>query len=169
MERSLSPVWMGGGLVVALIVAVASTAALKLLATPSDYEARLASVEQKVLRAERLAAAPGDSAAYPKGAVCEGLSGAGFEKVRQGFEQAATDQGLQTMQLAWGAPVEAGIRIAPLPFTLRVEGPYEKVVTFMDRLSRGAPTVFIDTADVTASGLGAQLTLSGKVFCWTRG
>ena len=169
MDRSLGPVWIGGSLVVALIVAVSSTTALKLLATPSDYKARLAAIEQKVLRAERLAAAPGDSTAYPKGAVCEGLSGAGFEKARQGFEQAAADQELQAMQLVWGAPVEAGTRIAPLPFTLRVEGPYEKIVTFIDRLSRGAPTLFIDTADVTASGLGAQLTLSGKVFCWTRG
>lgn len=169
MEKQIGPVWIGGCIVVALIVATASTAALKLLATPSDYEARLAAVEQKVTRAERLANAPGDSAAYPKGAVCEGLSGAGFEKVRQGFDQAAADQGLQALQVAWGTPTDAGTRIAPLPFSLRVEGPYEKVVTFMDRLSRGAPSVFVDTADITASGLGAQLTLSGKVFCWTRG
>lgn len=169
MDKQLGPIWIGGGVIVAVVVAVASTTALKLLATPADYEARLASVEQKVLRAERLAAAPGDSAAYPKGGVCQGLGGAGFEKVRQSFEQAAADQGLQTLQVAWGAPVDAGGRIAPLPFSLRVEGPYDKIVTLMDRLSRTAPTIFVDTADVTASGLGAQLTLSGKVFCWTRG
>lgn len=169
MEGRIGPIWFGAAVIVALIVATASTMALKLVATPSDYEARLAAVEQKVTRAERLAAAPGDSAAYPKGAVCEGLSGSGFEKVRQGFDQAAAEQGLQSLQLAWGTPIDAGTRIAPLPFSLRVEGPYEKVVTFMDRLSRGAPTIFVDTADVTASGLGAQLTLSGKVFCWTRG
>jgi hypothetical protein len=169
MERQIGPVWIGGGVILALAVAAVSTAALKLLATPSDYGVRLAAVEQKVTRAERLAAAPGDSAAYPKGAVCEGVSDSGFEKVRQGLDQAAAEQGLQALQVAWGTPIDAGARVAPLPFSLRVEGPYEKVVTFMDRLSRGAPMIFVDAADVTASGLGAQLTLSGKVFCWTRG
>lgn len=169
MQRQIGPVWIGGCIVVAVTVATISTAALKLLATPADYEVRLAAVEQKVARAERLAAAPGDSAAYPKGAVCEGLNGAGFEKVRQGFDQVAADQGLQALQVAWGQPIDAGTRIAPLPFSLRVEGPYEKIAAFMDRLSRGAPTIFVGAADITASGLGAQLTLSGKVFCWTRG
>lgn len=169
MDRQISPIWIGGYIAVALILATLSTAALKLLATPSDYETRLSAVERLVTRAERLASTPGDSSAYPKGAVCEGLSGASFERVRQDFGQAAADQGLQALQITWGSPVDTGGRIAPLPFSLRVEGPYVKIATFMDRLSRSTPTIFVDTADITASGLGSQLMLSGKVFCWTRG
>jgi Type II secretion system (T2SS), protein M subtype b len=168
MERQLGPVWTGGCIIVALIVTIATAGVLKLLATPEGYQDRLAAMEQKVIRAEKLAQMPGDSAAYPKGAICEGLSEAGFQKVRQGFEEAAAAEGLQGMQLVWGEPIDAGARIAPLPLSLRIEGPYEKVASFTDRLSRGAPTVFIDTADITASAAGAQLSLSGKVFCWTR-
>lgn len=169
MERSIGPVWLGACLGVALALGIASTAVLKVLATPQDYQARLSAVEQKVSRAERLAAAPGDSSAFAKGAVCEGLNGPAVDGVRLGLQSAASDQGLPAPQIAWGEPVDAGARIAPLPFSLRVEGPYDKVLTFMDRLSRGTPAIFVDTADLTASPLGAQLTLSGKVFCWTRG
>lgn len=169
MERQVGPVWIGGCIIVALVVTTATAGALKLLATPTGYDERLAAVEQKVARAERLAQMPGDSAAYPKGAVCEGLNDAGFQKVRQGFEEAATAEGLQGIQIIWGEPINAGARIGPLPLSLRVEGPYEKVASFMDRLARGAPAVFVDTADIVASGAGAQLSLSGKVFCWTRG
>jgi hypothetical protein len=73
------------------------------------------------------------------------------------------------LQLAWGAPASAGGRITPLPLSLKIEGPYDKVTGFMDRLGRGAPALFVDRADVTPSGPGVQLSLSGKVFCWTRG
>lgn len=169
MEQRIGPVWMGGCIVVALLVALLSAGALKLLATPADYAARLGQVEQKTLRAERLSSLPGDSAAYGRGAVCEGLSDAAFGKVRQGLDEAAAAEGLAGLQVAWGAPVDAGGRIGSLPLNLRVEGPYEKVATFMDRLSRGAPALFVDTADLTSSGAGVQLSLSGKVFCWTRG
>lgn len=169
MERSVGPVWIGGCIVVALIVAMLSAAALKLVATPSGYRERLTAVEQKVLRAERLAALPGDSAAYPKGAVCDGLGSAAFDKLRHGFDEAAAAEGLQAMQISWGEPVDAGARIAPLPLSLRVEGPYEKVASFMDRISRSSPALFVDAADLTTTGPGVQLSLSGKVFCWTRG
>lgn len=169
MERQVGPVWIGGCIVAALIVTTATAGALKLLATPADYDERLAAVEQKVMRAERLARMPGDSAAYPKGAVCEGLNETGFQKVRQAFEDAAAAEGLAGMQIVWGEPISSGARIAPLPLKLRVEGPYDKVASFMDRLARGAPSVFVDSADFVASGAGAQLSVSGRVFCWTRG
>mgnify|MGYP000591959736 CR=1 FL=1 len=169
MERPLGPVWIGGCVIAALVVTTATAGALKFVATPDGYDERVAALEQKVTRAERLARMPGDSAAYPKGAVCEGLSDRGFQKVRQGFEDAAVAEGLQGMQIAWGEPIDAGARIAPLPLSLQVEGPYEKIASFMDRLSRGAPAVFVDTADITAAEAGARLSLSGKVFCWTRG
>jgi hypothetical protein len=169
MERQVGPIWIAACIVVALVVAIASTAALKLLATPSDHAQRLGALEQKTVRAERLAALPGDSAAYPKGAVCEGLGAEAFDRVRQKFDDAAKAEGLQGMQIIWGAPVEAGARIAPLPLSLRVAGPYDKVATFMDRLGRGAPALFVETADITAAGSGVELSLSGKVFCWTRG
>jgi hypothetical protein len=169
MDKQIGPVWIGGCIVLALVVATGAAELLKVVATPSDYDARLAAVEQQVSRAERLASTPGDGAAYPKGAVCEGLSGPGFGKARGSLEDAATAEGLQGLQVAWGQPVDGGARIGSLPFTLRIEGPYEKVVTFMDRVSRGAPAVFVDSADLTGSGLGAQLSLSGRVFCWTRG
>lgn len=169
MERQLGPVWIGGCVIAALVVAAATAGALKLLATPDGYDERVAAIEQKVSRAERLARMPGDSAAYPKGAVCEGLSDRGFQKVSQDFEDAAAAEGLRGLQIAWGEPIDAGARIAPMPLSLQVEGPYEKITSFMDRLSRGSPSVFVDVADITAGGAGARLSLSGKVFCWTRG
>lgn len=169
MERSIGPVWIGGCIFVALVVATLSAATLKLIATPADYAARLAAVEQKVLRTERLAALPGDTAAYAKGAVCEGFGSDAFGKVRQTFDEAAAAEGLSSMQVVWGEPVDAGARIAPLPLSLQVEGPYDKVVSLMDRLGRGAPALFVDAADLTPSGPGVRLALSGKVFCWTRG
>lgn len=169
MDRQIGPFWIAGCIAVALLVAAGSTAALKLTATPSDYQDRLSAVEQKVARAERLAGALGDSSAYPKGAVCEGLGNEAFGKLRGTFDDAAKAEGLQNMQILWGAPADAGARIAPVPLSLRVEGPYEKVAGFMDRLSRGAPALFVETADLVNTGPGVQLSLSGKVFCWTRG
>jgi hypothetical protein len=169
MDRPLGPVWIAGGLALALVVAALTLAALKLIATPTSYADRLAAAQQKIAQAERLAAMPGDSAAYPKGAVCEGLDAVAFGKARQAIEEAAGAEGLSGTQVAWGSPRDAGGKIAPLPLSLQVEGPYDKILAFMDRLGRGAPSVFVDTADLTASGAGARLSLSGKVFCWTRG
>jgi hypothetical protein len=156
-------------MILALVLALATAATLKLIATPSNYADRLAAVEQKALRAERLAALPGDGSAYPKGAVCEGINGTAFDNVRQKLDVAAAAEGLAPMPVLWGAPIDAGGRIAPLPFTLQVEGPYEKVAALLDRLSRSTPAIFVETTDLTAAGPGARLALSGKVYCWTRG
>jgi hypothetical protein len=169
MERSLGPIWLATCLALGVVVAALTLTALKLISTPSGYADRLAAAEQKVARAERLAAMPGDSAAYPKGAVCDGLDAAAFGKARQAIEEAAAAEGLSGAQVAWGSPLDGGGKIAPLPLSLQVEGPYEKVLAFTDRLGRGAPSIFVDTADLAASGGGARLSLSGKVFCWTRG
>lgn len=169
MKRSFGPVWIGGCMTVALVLAMATAATLKLIATPSNYAERLAAVEQKALRAERLANQPGDSAAYTKGAVCEGINGTAFHTVRQRLEAAAAAEGLAPMPVLWGAPVDAGGRIAPLPFSLQVEGPYEKVTALLDRLSRNTPAIFVESADLTAAGPAARLVMSGKVYCWTRG
>lgn len=169
MDRPLGPIWLAGCLSLAVAVAALALTALKLIATPPGYADRVAAAQQKVARAERLAAMPGEAAAYPKGVVCDGLDAAAFGKTRQAIEDAASAEGLTGAQVAWGSPLDGGGRIAPLPLSLQIEGPYEKVVAFTDRLGRGAPSVFVDTADLTPSGAGVRLSLSGKVFCWTRG
>lgn len=169
MESKITPFGIVGCIVVTFVVAGLAVLALKIIATPPGYEDRLAVAEQKIARAERLTTAPGDGAAFPKGAVCEGLNEAALEKIRQDVEQAGVTEGLMGLQVAWSAPKDSGGRIAPVPLNVRAEGSYEKIASFMDRLGGGSPTLFVDTADLTAGGAGVQLSLSGKVFCWTRG
>lgn len=169
MERSLGPVWMGACLLLAIIVATAAGLALRALATPSDFEKRLTALEQKTRQIERLAALPGDGAAYPKGAVCDGFNGQALVKVRQDLEEASAAENLRNVQISWGEPVQSGGKITPLALRIEVDGPYERVLAWMDRIGRGAPRVFVDTVDLTKSASGAHLALSGKVFCWTRG
>ena len=169
MERSLGPVWTGACLLIAIASAITIAVALKAVATPSDFERRQAALEQTTRQIERLAALPGDGAAYPKGAVCEGFRGDALAKVRQDLEEASASENLQNVRISWGAPVESGGKIAPLVLRIEADGPYERVVSWADRIGRGAPKIFVDTVDLTKSASGAHLALSGKVFCWTRG
>lgn len=169
MERSLGPVWTGACLLVAIASAAVMGWGLKALATPSDFEQRQAALEQKTRQIERLAALPGDGAAYPKGAVCEGFRGEALTRMRQTLEEASTSQNLQNVRISWGAPAESGGEIAPLALRIEADGSYERVLSWMDQIGRGAPTIFVETVDLTKGAAGAHLTLSGKVFCWTRG
>lgn len=169
MDRSLGPVWTGACMLAAIVTAAVAGLTLTTLATPSDFKERQAALEQTTRQIERLAVLPGDGAAYPKGAVCDGFRGDSLAKMRQELEEASTAEGLQNLRVSWGAPVESGGKIAPLALRIEADGSYERVLSWMDRVGRGAPKVFVETVDLTKNASGAHLALSGKVFCWTRG
>lgn len=168
-EPSFDAKWIGTCAGVALALAVASYVALKWIATPADYATRMAAVQAQALRAEGLAAKSSGTATLGKGAVCEGFEEAQLGQVREAVESAGRTEGLQSLQVALGAPLDAGARIAPLTVTLRADGGYDKVAGFLDRLGRITPKIFVDSADLAPSATGASLSLTGRVFCWTRG
>lgn len=169
MDRVLGPVWMGVCILVAVALAVCGGLSLKAIATPANFEQRQAALDRSVREVERLASLPGDGAAYPKGAVCDGFDGEALARLRQDLAAGVASQGLQNLRIAWGAPGDRGSKIAPLPLRIEAEGSYDRVLSLIDHVSRATPRVFVDTADLTAGGAGARLTMSGKVFCWTRG
>ena len=167
MIRSIGTVQFASAALVAAIAAVATAWGLKALSAPADYPARLAAVESQVRTAERLIARPGDGTAYSPGAVCEGFTGEGLERLRRTMEAAATADGIVGAQIQFGMPVDISGKIAPVPLRIEAEGSYERIASFMDRLGRGAPQVFVDTSDLRSRGGSVRLSLSGKVFCWT--
>lgn len=168
-ERSIGPVQIGGLALIVAIAAILAAWGLRALATPADFAARRAALETRMRTVERLAARPGDGAAYPPGAVCGGLGGEAMERMRQDLQAAAVAEGMAGAQVVWGDPTDIGGKIAPLPLRIEAEGSYERVMSYVDRLGRGAPQIFVETADLKARGGLTHLALSGKVFCWTGG
>jgi hypothetical protein len=159
---------MGACILVAFIAAAIASLGLKALATPADFDERQALLEQRVRQIERLAALPGDSGAYPKGAVCGGFEGEALAKMRRVLEDGSVAENLQNVRISWGVPTNTGGKLVPLPLRIEADGPYDRVLSLLDRVGRDTPKIFVDTVDLTKSAAGAHLALSGKVFCWTR-
>jgi hypothetical protein len=167
--RLMGTAQFAGAALVAVIAAAVAVWGFAALSAPADYQARRLALESQLRTAERLSVRPGDSTAYPPGAVCEGIAGEGLERVRRTMEGAATAEGMVGVQVQLGAPVDISGKIAPVPLRIEAEGSYDRVASLMDRLGRGAPQVFVETSDLRSRGDSVRLSLSGRVFCWTGG
>jgi hypothetical protein len=169
MTERLGPLWMALAAIVAAVCALGASAVLRAIATPQDYQARGQALENQTRRIEALAKAPGNDAAFPKGAVCDSIESQAPIQLRDALEQAASAQSLRRVQISLGEATEAGGKLAPIPLRLEAEGSYEGVLNWLDQARRLTPTIFVDTTDLSAAGPDTHLTMVGRVFCWTRG
>lgn len=166
-DRPFRPALISGAMILAGAAAVMTAWGLGALAKPKDFDARLGALEATVRTSERLASSPGDSGAYRQGAVCAGLGGDNVERVRQALEASASAEGLSVTRITLGQASDISGRLAPLALRIEAEGAYAQLTSYLDRLGRGAPQIFVDTADMSARGALVRLSLNAKVFCWT--
>lgn len=154
---------------VGAVCAVALCLGLSVLARPSDFKDRLAAIEARTDRAERLLKGPGDAGAYPAAAACPSVSPDALDALRQRFagEAARLNVTLSSVGVDYGDPPETEAGLTPLAFSLEGEGGYDAVVGMLDSLSKSQPEVFVDTLDLKAKTSTVALKLSGHMFCWT--
>jgi len=168
--QELGPKWWGAAIMMGGCIAILSAFGLSAIATPADVAERSSTLERQTRQIESLAGGSGRTASFGVGAVCEGFGVSSQVKLRQALEGAAVAENLvgARIRLAPSGSADAGANIAPVALTLEVEGPYDRLLALMDRLANGAPQIFVDSVDLTAKGPAAQLSLSGRAFCWTR-
>jgi hypothetical protein len=133
-----------------------------------DFQARRSALESQTRRIEALSRQVGDEAAFPKGAVCETPDGVSIQ-LREALDRVTVAQQVHNLQITVQPPVAVGGELAPLPLRLQIEGGYPSLLRWLDEARRLTPTIFVDTADLASVGSQARLTMTGRVFCWTRG
>lgn len=166
----MSPRGMNGpGLAVAATMAGALAAlvaaiGLSALAHPVDHAARVAALQVKLDRLQRLEHAPIGGLVYPKGAVCREGAMRGEALVEQKLRAALGQARLVNLAFEPTAATSDG---APTPVGLQfeVEGSYEDVAALLSALDAVRPTIFADRVDLETRTSAVALHFSGRFYC----
>jgi hypothetical protein len=155
--------------VLGLAAAVAAAVGLSALTKPDDFKARLDVLTARREQLAKLASKPGDPNAYAPTAVCPDVSATQAQALELRLRAAAATAGVSPVNIAVGLlpSPDLEVALAPITFNLVVEGPYDAALMMMDSLSRSQPEIFIDTADLKSKISSVDLTLSGRIYCWT--
>lgn len=152
--------------IAAVGVGVAIFLLLQTMARPSHFSGRLAEVNRQIDVSQRLAFAPGDAAAYPRGAMCGGDAASAAASLRQRVELAAGRAGLakpaiqanpRSIDAVSGGPV--------VDLEVRADGRYDAVVNMLRALAAERPQIFVDTLDLQPHVSAVALKLSGHLYC----
>jgi hypothetical protein len=151
---------------VAVVFAAGAAYGLSALAKPSDYEARVAALEQKAERIEQLSKTP-VGAIYPSGAACRDMTAPQLAAVRDGLAARAAQAQLTPVSFNL-LPIQEQGALAAVPFQLETIGTYEGSAQFLGALSVNSPAIFVDRVDLVAKGGAAvSLRFMGRFYCST--
>ncbi len=158
----------GPGLAVAVamagaLAALVAAAGLSALARPADRAARVAALQVKLDRLQRLERAPVGGLVHPRGAVCRDGAIRGEALVEQKLRAALGQARLVSLAFdpaaaSDGTPTAVGLRF-------EVEGSYEDATALLAALDAARPTVFADTIDLQTRTSAVALHFSGRFYC----
>lgn len=152
----------------AVVCAILVFSVLSVVAAPPHWRERVEALTRKTAEIERIAGGLSGMGDYKPGAVCEGGTLQGGSALERRAESVAGALGVELAEVE----VEAGVAstasgLAPVAFSLAATAEYDALIVFLAQLGQGQPDVFVDTAKLTPNVSVANLTLTGRVFCWT--
>ena len=159
----------GPGLAVAVatagaLAALVAATGLSALARPADRAARVAALQVKLDRLQRLERAPVGGLVHPKGAVCREGAMRGEALVEQKLRAALGQARLVSLAFdpaaatSDGAPTAVGLQF-------QVEGSYEDATALLAALDAVRPTIFTDTVNLETRTSAVALHFSGRFYC----
>jgi hypothetical protein len=146
--------------------ALALVLLLTTLATPKDFNTRLADLTSAAEATQRLARPIRNAEILPAGAICE-AAGEGARTLAASLRDAAAQAGLQAVRVSvmpQGGQAVRG-RLATLDVRFEAEGGYDAALQMLDVIGRQKPQVFADTVDLTSKAAAVSLSFSGRAFC----
>jgi hypothetical protein len=150
----------------AILAAIALTAALLALASPTDSSARLRAAMTKINAAARIAKRPGDAFAYPDGALCRDAAASAAANLERRLASAAAAAGLRNPTAAARIEgPETDRRLVGLGYTFAAEGKYEQAITYLGMLNQDKPGLFVDQLAITRAGTGVRIQMEGRILC----
>lgn len=151
------------GLALTGLVAAVGLAAL---ATPSDFDARLAAVERdtEVARRQLRQRAPAD--ALPIDGACRAASAREIAALRTALGRTAETFRLQSVTVEVEPdPAADSARLTALRIRMDASGPYDAALGALQHLSTVRPMVFVDQVDLASKTSFVTLSVRGHAFC----
>lgn len=168
LSPSLRPGEVASIAAIAVVFAALPFALLSGVARPAGFQARVAAAAAEADHAQRLAAMPGDPAAYPRGALCIDSADVAAQAVRQRIVAAAGAAGLAAPTIhAIPRRLDFEHGMPSVDLQVQASGRYDQMVLMLGRLSASRPQIFVDTLDLQPRVTAVTLKLSGHVFCRT--
>jgi hypothetical protein len=137
------------------------------LSAPPDFKERLAVVQQRAERAQRLLRPPRNSTVGSPDALCFGDAAKQSQALRDAVSAQAAQANLTLESL--DARIEMGDqlgeRLTPVRLRFSATGSYEGAIALLAELGRYRPQLFVDTLDLTPKTANVTLAISGRVFC----
>lgn len=149
-----------------LMATLAAAFILASVASPKDFNARLAKVDADLDSAARAARPSRTAPGFAPDAICTG----GVANAQQALITSLTGQASQSkltlsgVDITPASPME-GAKLTAVSVRFVAAGPYEGVMSLLDQLSRSRPILFVDSMDLVTRDSSVALTFSGRLFC----
>lgn len=167
IRGATSPVVVAGSVVGAVAGAALAIWALSAAAKPTDFDRRMAAIEQQLAGLERVPPAR-QSSAYAATSLCAPPLIPAANSLRDGLMRQAATAGVAAPQVgvALGG-TGPSLGLSQLEVSLTVEGPYANARRFLGGLQASSPEVFIDSFEIRPASGGVRMRVTGRAICWT--
>lgn len=150
-----------------LAVAVGTFTALALYSRPANFDARVASLQDRIAEITRLSKPSAKARAYVPGALCPSAADGAVEAISATLRARADQLGLQTSGISAQASDEVNGGVVRVALRGEFSGSYPAALALLDQLANQTPKVFADQVDLLDRAPQVSLRFSGHFYCST--